>query len=91
MANNSLPGLCSRQAGPRYTLAPLGPKIRSISFPFANHLAKQQVLPYLFVEDLEDGDVVVVEEAPLGRCTFTEEAAFGRYHKEATYGRYAGL
>ena len=54
-----------------HTLAPLGPKIRSISFPFANHLARQQVLPYLFVEDLEDGEVVVVEEAPLGHYTFT--------------------
>ena len=49
-------------------------------------MARQQVLPYLFVEDLEDGDVVVVEEAPLGHYTFTQEAAFGHYHKEATLG-----
>ena len=61
-----LPGLCTRQADPRYTPSPLGPKIRFVSFPSANHLAKHQVLPYLFVQDLEDGDVVV-EEAPLGR------------------------
>ena len=80
-----LPGLVRGKQTLATLLAPLGPKIRSISFPFANHLAKQQVLPYLFVEDLEDGDVVVVEEAPLGRCTFTEEAAFGRYHNEATW------
>ena len=60
-----------------HTLAPLGPKIRSIRFPFANHLAKQQVLPYLFVEDLEDGDVVVMEEAPLGRYTFTKKPLLG--------------
>ena len=79
-----LPGLCTRQADPRYTPSPLGPKIRFVSFPFANHLAKQQVLPYLFVQDLEDG-VVVVEEAPLGRYTFTQEATYGRYHKEATW------
>ena len=84
MANNSLPGLCSRQAGPRYTLAPLGPKIRFVSFPFANHVARQQVLPYLFVEDLEDGEVVVAEEAPLGHYTFTKKL-LGRYHKEATW------
>ena len=36
--------------------------------------------------DLEDGEDVVVEEAPLRRCTFTKEASFGRYHKEPLLG-----
>ena len=48
-------------------------------------MARQQVLPYLVVEDLEDGDVVV-EEALLGHYTFTQEASFGRYHKKPLLG-----
>ena len=62
-----LPGLVQGKQTLATLLAPLGPKIRFVNFPSANHLAKHQVLPYLFVQDLEDGVVVVVEEAPLGR------------------------
>ena len=62
-------------------LAPLGPKIGSVSFPFANHIAKHQVLPYLFVRTLKMG-VVVVEEAPLGRYHF---------HRRSHLGINAGL
>ena len=32
-------------------------------------MARQQVLPYLLVEDLEDGEDVVMEEALLGHHT----------------------
>ena len=41
------------------------------------------------VEDLQDGDDVVVEEAPLGRRHFTQEGSFGRYHNLPLLG--AGL
>ena len=43
------------------------------------------------VEDLEDGEDVVVEEALLGRHTSHKKPLFRRYHKLATFGRYAGL
>ena len=36
--------------------------------------------------DLEDGEDDVVEEALLGRHTFTQEASFRRYHKEPLLG-----
>ena len=36
-------------------------------------MARQQVLPYLLDEDLQEGDDVVVEEAPLGRRHFTQD------------------
>ena len=49
-------------------------------------MARQQVLPYLVVEDLEDGDVVV-EETLLGCHTSHKIASFRRYHNLATFGQ----
>ena len=42
------------------------------------------------VVDLEDGEDVVVEEALLGRYTFTG-SRFWALSQRATFGRYAGL
>ena len=42
------------------------------------------------VVDLEDGEDVVVEEALLGRYTFTR-SRFWALSQRATFGRYAGL
>ena len=70
----SLPGLCSRQAGPRYTLAPPGPKIRYVSFPFVTHLLDSRYSLTFWLRTFKMEMMLSWKKPPLGVDTSHKKA-----------------